>query len=155
MEKAKTNNSPFTKVDHIGVTVRDVEKAVRYYQALGIGPFEPVKTDVITDRKVRGKPTGSGVWFKAQVAKMGEVKLELVEPIAGETYQTEFLQTKGEGISHLAFVVNDIDKAVAKLTKMGLAVLYSAKFLPSGGCAHVETKEVGGFNIELIQYPPE
>ena len=36
------DKSLFSKVDHIGVVVRDIDKAVEYYESLGIGPFEPV-----------------------------------------------------------------------------------------------------------------
>ena len=34
--------SPWSKPDHIGVIVKDMDSAVQYYQSFGLGPFEPV-----------------------------------------------------------------------------------------------------------------
>ena len=56
MEKILPEKSPFTRVAHIGVVVRDMDKAIAYYQSLGIGPFEPFKSIVAIERKMLGKP---------------------------------------------------------------------------------------------------
>ena len=48
--------SPFSKIDHIGVIVRDMDKAIEYYQRLGIGPFESLYHKIaIIETKERGK----------------------------------------------------------------------------------------------------
>jgi len=148
-----TEKSPFSKIDHVGVIVSDIDKVVEYYQSLGIGPFERLNLNVV-EMKVWGKPA-EDVKLKVQVAQMGQVQFELIQPIAGESPMMEFLQTKGEGISHLGFFVDDIDKEVAKLVEKGLKVTFSIKFLPSGGAAYLETDKIGGITLELIQFPPK
>ena len=148
-----TEKSPFSKIDHVGVIVNDVNKVVEYYQSLGIGPFERLNLNVV-EMKVWGKPA-EDVKLKVRVAQMGQVQFELIQPIAGESPQMEFLQTKGEGISHLGFFVDDIDKEVAKLVEKGFKITFSAKFLPSGGAAYFETDKIGGITLELIQFPPK
>jgi len=146
-------NLPYTKVDQVGVIVRDLDRAVEYYQALGIGPFESLNV-VPTDRKVYGKPADD-VKNLARVAQMGQLQFELIQPVSGESVQKESLDTKGEGISHLGFFVDDIDKEVAKLVGQGFKVISNGKFVGGGGFAYFDTDKVGGVQFELIQWPPE
>lgn len=143
--------SIFSKIDQIGVVVRDLDKAIEYYQSLGIGPFRSVSATV-TERKVRGVPNDS--WkFRLSVADMGPVQFELVQPVAGDTLHKEYLEKKGEGINHLGINVDDIEKAQAELEKKGLKVIYSVRFLGGGGAAYFDTGEVGGVLFELMQFP--
>ena len=156
MEKIGTEKSPFSKVYHVGVVVKDIDKAVEYYQALGIGPFEPSKTaHLITDRKVYGKPADD-VKNKARLAQMmGQLYLELVQPVEGEAIQKEFLKTKGEGINHLGFFVDDIDKETAKLVEKGFKIISSVRYTGGGGAFYFDTDKVGGVLFELVQWPPK
>jgi len=152
MEKIGIEESPFSKVAQIGVIVRDMDKAIEYYQSLGIGPFEPLKT-TSTDRKAYGKPAPE-VKNLVRVAQMGQVQFELVQPVSGESVQKEFLESRGEGINHLGFLVDDLDNEVAKLVEKGFKVTNSVKFIGGGGVAYLDTDKVGGVMFELIQWPP-
>ena len=152
MYNLESEKSPFSKIDHIGILVRDVDKAVEYYESLGIGPFKPVPRIAI-DRVVRGKPADD-VHHLASIAPMGSVKLELVQPVSGESVQKEFLDKHGEGINHLGFLVDDFEKEVARLVGKGYKVISSAKFAAGGGLAYLDTDRVGGVIFELLQWPP-
>jgi len=146
----------FTKVDQVGIVVRDMDKAIEYYQSLGIGPFEPFKNLDIVERKVRGKPVPlDSIKAKIMLAKMGPVELELIEPVEGESLWKEFLETKGEGIQHLCFFVDDIDREEVKLIEKGFTVLYRSRFKNGDGGAYFDTGKVGGVLIELSQRAPE
>ena len=110
---------PFSKVDQIGVVVRDMDKAIEYYQSLGIGPFESLKLE-IAERIMRGKPVTPGSMKNiVSLAQMDSVQYELIEPVFGNSLFSEFLETRGEGIHHLGFFVADIDKEIAKLEEKG------------------------------------
>ena len=142
--------SIFSRLEHMGVVVRDLDKAIEYYQSLGIGPFEVIATDTITDKTMYGKPMN---WkMKAAIAQMGPIKFELIEPVEDAPLWEEFLERGGEGINHLAFVVDDCAKETAKLTNKGLKVVQTARFESGGSCAFFDTREVGGVIIELIQW---
>ena len=156
MEKSGVEKSPFSKVCQVGVIVKDVDKAVEYYQALGIGLFESSKTaHLVTDRKVYGKPADD-VKNKARLAQMmGQLYLELVQPVSGESIQKEFLEIKGEGINHLGFFVDDLKKETAKMVEKGFKVISSTRYAGGGGIAYFDTDKVGGVIFELIQPPPE
>ena len=63
------------------------------------------------------------------------------------------MKSKGEGINHLGFFVDDLAKETAKLEVKGFRVLYSAKFVTGGGFAYFDTDKVGGIISELVQWP--
>lgn len=149
-------NLPFSKVDQVGVIVRDLDKAVDYYQSLGIGPFMPLRPLIYKERKVLGKSVDlNSIKLKIKIAKLGSVELELIQPVEGESLWKEFLETKGEGINHLGFFVKDIDREEAKLVAQGVTVLYRSRFQNGGGAAYFDTKKIGGVLVELIQWPPK
>lgn len=151
MEENDIEKLPFLKLDQVGVVVRDIEKAVEYYQALGIGPFEPSKGDLI-EREVDGKPVDD-VKNLGMKANMGQVQFELIQPISGESVQKKFLEIRGEGINHLGFCVDDLEKEMAKLVKKGFKVISSGKHPGGGAFAYFDTDKVGGVIFELYQKP--
>jgi len=103
---------------HVGIVVRDVEKAKEYYSSVfGFGPFE---TDVyeLKGFLYRGQPADARV--KAAFAYHGPMLIELVEVLEGETPHTEFLREKGEGLQHVAFRVKNLSGILAELAKEGI-----------------------------------
>ena len=155
MDAIESEKLSFSKVDQIGVIVRDMDKAIEYYQSLGIGPFEPLKHQGYIERKVLGKPVNvDDIKKTVRAAQMGPIQFELIEPGEGESLWREFLDTRGEGINHLGFFVDDIDKETAKLEKKGFNALYSSRFRNGGGAAYFDIDRIGGVMFELIQWPP-
>ena len=143
--------SPFSKIDHVGIIVRDIEKAKKHYQLLGIGPFVPAKV-VFLERILRGKSIDpDSIMYKEEMAKLGPIKIQLIEPVVGRPIMREFLETKGEGASHISFHVDDIDKEEAKLVAKGLTVLYRSRYESGGGSTSLVTDKVGGVIFELEQ----
>jgi len=140
---------PFEKFDHVGLVVKDLDKTIEYYQSLGIGPFEKRTIDTPADKTMYGEPTD----FKLIIgtAPMGPIKLEIIQPSEGATLLEEFLESKGEGINHIAFAVEDLEKEKAKLMMKGLKVILTIK-LPTGAeCAYFDTRQVGGVIMELVK----
>ena len=152
MVKIGEKELPFTRIDHVGVTVVDLEKSIAHYQSLGIGPFEPLHT-TLYDRQLYGKFVDDTKAL-VRVAKIGQVEFELVQPVSGESVHKEFLEKHGEGVSHLGFFVDDLDGEVTKLVAKGFKVVTSGKFVGGGGLAYLDTDKAGGVFFELIQFPP-
>ena len=156
MDKIELEKSPLSNINHVGVVVRDMDKAIEHYQSLGIGPFERLRKVTQVQIKVLGKPIKlDDIKLRVRIARTGQVGFELIQPVAGESPWKEFLETKGEGINHLCFLVDDIDKETAKLEEKGFKVLWSSRFKNGGGAAYFDTAQVGGVILELIQWPPE
>jgi methylmalonyl-CoA/ethylmalonyl-CoA epimerase len=150
MMKNTTAKSPFSKLLHVGIVVRDMDKAVERVESLGIGPFEAISLPPIGKRLFRGKPYVGKV--KGLIGKIGELEIELFQPVEGESPHKEFLDSKGEGIHHIAFGLDDVDdfdKEIAKLTEQGVGILLSGKW-QGGGSAYLDPG-VGGIIFELMQ----
>lgn len=153
MTAAREARSPFSTVYQIGVIVRDLDAAVEHFETLGIGPFTLSKNPApIVDRIVHGRPAPD-VKNRISKAQMGDVELELVQPVSGESVQKEFLEKHGEGINHLGFLVNDLEAETAKLVEKGFRVISSGKTTSGGAFAYLDTDRVGGIVFELIQRP--
>ena len=89
-------DSPFSKAEHIGVVVRNMDRAVEYYESLGIGPFKPLNHKLLTQQEMLGKPVEPDSFaLKTMQAKLGSINIELLEPIKGESLWKEFLEKKG------------------------------------------------------------
>ncbi len=148
MEKIEIGKSPFSQVDHVGIVVSNLDKAVTHYESLGVGPFEPLVLKVV-ERSLRGKPIND-LKLKVKMADVRPIKFELIEPVTGTgSPWKEFLDRHGDGLMHVAFHVNDIDKAVGELTANGYKILYSARFADGGGGIYFETNQDGGVLFEL------
>jgi methylmalonyl-CoA/ethylmalonyl-CoA epimerase len=121
------------KIDHIGIVVRDLEKAIKVYSdVLGL------KVDKIEQVEE----------FKVKIAflPVGEVLVELLEPIGPGTVQ-DFLAEHGEGLYHICYKVTDIDKALEEVGKK--TKLRDKRPRPGGAGSRVAFLEPAGmFNVE-------
>lgn len=89
-------------IEHIGIAVKSIEESLPYYEnVLG---FKCYAIEEVEDEKVR-----------TAFLKVGETKLELLEPMSEDCAVAEFLEKKGQGIHHIAFAVEDgISEALAE-----------------------------------------
>ena len=124
------------------------DKVVNYLTSLGMGPFEPPKWPVSVEIKEYGKSVN--VQSKTLFVHFGEFEIEFIQPIS-ESLHMDFLKSKGEGLHHLAFFVDDLDGAIDKLTKQGLTVTQSGRREKGGGYAYLNTDKHCGIIFELIQ----
>jgi methylmalonyl-CoA/ethylmalonyl-CoA epimerase len=148
MEESKTGLSSW-KLVQIGLVVRDMDKAEKRFSVLGFGPFVPKMLPPGTKEWFRGRPFHVNVNVKSTM--VGNVELELCQPVSGESPHQEYLDRKGEGIQHVMFAVNDLEKEIDRLTKQGATVLLRASF-DGGGLAYLDL-DASGFIVELIQRP--
>jgi methylmalonyl-CoA/ethylmalonyl-CoA epimerase len=151
MEMKFLEKTPFQPENfhHVGVVVRDMDRTIEHLEAIGIGPFgmmgEQKWVDIAFKGELRGKPAEWSV--KISNTKVGDTEIELLQPSGGESVLQEFLDEKGEGVHHIAYLVDDVAGEVAKLEKQGLKRLTSAN-LDAQGFAYFETAE-GGVVIEI------
>src|SRR5680860_657932 len=80
----------------IGVVVRDLDQAKAFYERLGIGPFSEGPSGHTLERSIYGEPAPEAQ-VRGATAPMGDIEFELLEPVAGRTIQSEFLERHGEG----------------------------------------------------------
>ena len=148
----KSVNQLLSRLHHVGVLVNDMDRAVEHYENLGFGRFLPSKL-VHVDREMRGKPAPD-VKNIGKGLRLGPIGFELVQPVAGQSIQKEYLETHGECINHIAFVVDDIQEAIAVMIQEGFKLMSYSKNEGGGGMAYFDTDKIGGVQIELEQLPP-
>jgi len=101
----------FTKIDHIGIAVRDLAKSNQLFSAL-LGQ-EPDKEEEVSREMVR-----------VSFFQTGESKIELLQSLNDESAISRFIEKRGEGIHHVAFEVDDIRKTMAELKSKGFRLLF-------------------------------
>jgi len=139
----------------VGLAVRDLDKAMEYYQSLGIGSFQPearFDSSLFDDFKVNGKLSNTTIKARTRMAQIGPLVYEFVQPLEGETIYTEALNSRGEGINEIVFAVEDLDKEVAELAKKGASVIFSGKPQNGNAFAYIDTRQGGGkIMVKLMQ----
>jgi methylmalonyl-CoA/ethylmalonyl-CoA epimerase len=141
------------RFDHVGVIVRDMDKAVDYYHSLGFGPFEPMPELHFAWLEDNGKPPAKDTVLAFRTGKVGNARFELIHPVSGQSMQMDFLKKKGEGIHHVAYLVDDIEKVTGEMKGKGLRLLVAGRFKEGGGIGFFNTDEYGGVVTEYIQWP--
>jgi hypothetical protein len=127
-------------IKQVGVCVNDlVQTAENYWNILGIGPWEIREwgSHVLCDRSYHGKPS----WGKEAIAHayLGDLELELVQYIEGDSFYQDWIAERGEGIQHLKFLCDDIDEVSATLNEQGFPSLQRGGFGEPG-------EKAGGFD---------
>ncbi len=95
------------RLDHIGIAVKDLEQAVRTYEA-GLGLVCSHRETVETEQ------------VRTAFLPIGDTHLELLESLSPDGPIGRFLEKRGEGIHHLCFEVDDLDAALARSKAAGL-----------------------------------
>jgi catechol 2,3-dioxygenase-like lactoylglutathione lyase family enzyme len=119
------------RISHISIVVKDLQKSMEGFRSiLGIGPWSIIGTlepPHLTNIRVRGKETKHSM--KIAQAKVGEMVLELIQPLEGESVYKEFLEEKGEGVHHIAFHEPGKEEEILKeFERMGIKVLQSGSY---------------------------
>ena len=149
-EKPALREDLWSRTYQVGVVVRDIDRAVEFYERLGVGPFEEGPSAHTLERKIYGREAPD-VKVKGLIAQMGPIEFELLQPVEGRGVQAEFLEKHGEGVVHLCAHTDDLDRDVADLTALGYEVISSGLLDDGGKFAYFDTREVGGLVLELFQ----
>lgn len=128
------------KIDHIGIAVRSIEKTSELLSnILGL--------------KVAGEENVEEQKVKVAFLPLGDSELELLESTSPEGPIARFIEKKGEGIQHIAFRVDNIEKALEKLKKEGVRLIDEKPRYGAGGAkiAFLHPKSTNGILIELCE----
>ena len=139
-----TNASTLPSPSHIGVVVRDMDKTIEFLSSIfGLGPWQTIEFSPSQEDLTIGKP------FRQRLAhaKMGSTVLELIQQLEGGGPWPEFLESKGEGLHHIAFTVSNYDERVAGLQKQGAKMIAGGIY--QGKHWSYFATEPGGIVVEL------
>ncbi|GHT08184.1 methylmalonyl-CoA epimerase [Bacteroidia bacterium] len=125
-------------IEHIGIAVRSIADSLPYYEnVLGLKCYN---IEEVADQKV-----------KTAFFKVGQTKIELLEPTSEESTIAKFIENRGEGVHHIAFATSDVAQALADVEAKGVRLIDKA---PRGGAeglkiAFLHPKSTGGVLTEL------
>ena len=98
------------KIDHIGIAVNSIKEAGMFYE--NVLDLECYKIEEVPDQKVR-----------TAFFKVGELKIELLEPTDSESSIAKFLEKKGPGIHHIAYFVENVNEALIIAQARGVQLI--------------------------------
>lgn len=129
-------------IEHLGIAVKSIENSLPYYE--GVLGLKCYNIEVVEDQKV-----------KTAFFKVGQTKIELLEPTSPDSTIAKFIEKKGEGIHHIAFAVNSVADALAEAESKGIQLIDKA---PRGGAeglniAFLHPKSTCSVLTELCEDP--
>ena len=103
-----------THIEHIGIAVNNIEEAKKYYEdILGLKCYA---IETVEDQKV-----------KTAFFMIGQTKIELLEPTSEESAVAKFIAKKGQGIHHIAFATDDVNKSLQEAEQKGVKLIDKEK----------------------------
>jgi len=139
----------------IGIVVKDLDKTVKdYWNMLGIGPWQilTMESPGMYDQTYHGK--SACFRYKAGLAKVGPVEIELMENIEGTTTYSDFMAKHGEGGHHLQYLVDSvetIDRHVEVMARKGISSAGGGRFGDNGGWNYLDTASALGTIWEPVK----
>jgi methylmalonyl-CoA/ethylmalonyl-CoA epimerase len=130
----------FTRIDHIGVAVEQLEPALELYR--DSLELELAHREVVEEQGV-----------EAVLLDVGENHVELLAPLSPDTPVGRFLAKNGPGLHHVAYQVDDIDGALGALKRAGLAMIDEQPRAGIRGSrvAFVHPRATAGVLTEIVQ----
>jgi methylmalonyl-CoA/ethylmalonyl-CoA epimerase len=134
--------SLFTKIDHVGIAVPDLDAAIAFYR----DTFGIVSVHEETNEE-------QGVREAMLAVGDGSTRIQLLAPLNEQSTIAKFIDRSGPGVQQLAYTVEDIDAVSEQLRARGLRLLYDA---PRRGTSDsrvnfIHPKDAGGVLVELVQ----
>ena len=130
------------KIEHLGIAIPSIAEALPYYE--GVLGMTCYAIEEVADQKV-----------KTAFLKVGEVKIELLEPTSPESTVAKFIEKNGGrgGFHHIAYAVNDIEARLQEVADKGVQLIDKT---PRGGAegmtiAFLHPKSTAGILTEFCE----
>ena len=132
----------FTRVDHVGIAVADLDEAIAWYARTF--DVHCVHQEANEEQGVREAMLAVGD---------GETRIQLLAPLRPDSTIAKFLDRSGPGVQQVAYTVDDVEAVAATLRARGLRVLYETARRGTAGSLvnFVHPKDAGGVLVELVQ----
>lgn len=99
-----------THIEHIGIAVKSIDEHLPYYEdVLGLKCYN---IETVEDQKV-----------KTAFYKVGQTKIELLEPTDETSTVAKFIEKRGEGVHHIAYATNNVNEALAEAEAKGIKLI--------------------------------
>ena len=129
-------------IEHIGIAVKNLDEAIPFYEK--VFGLECYAVEEVADQKV-----------KTAFFKVGDTKIELLEPTDEEGPIGKYIEKKGEGIHHMAFAVDGLDEKLKAAEEQGVKLIDKQPRKGAEGLniAFLHPKSTFGVLTELCEVP--
>jgi methylmalonyl-CoA/ethylmalonyl-CoA epimerase len=128
------------KIDHIGIAAKSIDQVIPFWSG-------------ILGLKVEGKETVEEQKATTAFLRVGESELEILESTAPDGAIAKFIESRGEGIQHVSFRVENIEEALKELKEKGVRLIDEKPRQGAGGgkIAFIHPKSTNGVLVELSE----
>jgi len=138
----------FNVLHHVCIVVRDLERAVAYYERLGFGPwFDYPKGAPYVEFDVPNEAASNAMRYKC--CDLANVQIQLCQPPPMDCPQRRFLDTHGEGVYHLGFEVPEREAAERQAAALGLRTTARGQRADGSGFAYFDTRAGAAVTLEI------
>jgi methylmalonyl-CoA/ethylmalonyl-CoA epimerase len=130
-----------THIEHIGIAVKSIEEQLPYYE--GVLGLKCYNIETVEDQKV-----------KTAFFKIGQTKIELLEPTDEDSTIAKFIEKKGEGVHHIAFATKNVEEALREMESKGIRLIdqHPRRGAEGLNIAFLHPKSTGGVLTELCEH---
>jgi methylmalonyl-CoA/ethylmalonyl-CoA epimerase len=140
-----------TTVTQVAIVVNNIEeKAQAWAQLLGVPVPEWHLTDPVEQAQTEYQGQPSTARAKLAFFNLGQVSLELIEPVGEPSTWADQLNAHGESLHHIAFQVNGMAKTLAFLDSQGVPFVQRGEYT-GGRYAYADGVERLGATLELLE----
>ena len=131
-----------THIEHIGIAVKSIEEQLPYYE--GVLGLKCYNIETVEDQKV-----------KTAFFKVGQTKIELLEPTDEESTVAKFIEKRGEGVHHIAYATENLNESLEEAESKGIRLIDKQGRPGAEGLsiAFLHPKSTGGVLTELCEHP--
>ncbi|MDZ7332160.1 MAG: methylmalonyl-CoA epimerase [candidate division KSB1 bacterium] len=128
------------QIDHLGIAVKDLDRQIKFYSDIFGMKFLGIEE--VPDQKVR-----------VGIFRLGELRIELLEPTSEDSPIAKFLSQRGEGFHHIAYQVDNLAEDLKRLSERGIQLIDQTPKIGAVGhqIAFLHPRSTFGILTELCQ----
>jgi methylmalonyl-CoA/ethylmalonyl-CoA epimerase len=118
LERILSEQDNYNKIDHLSITIPDMDAALRFFSSIGVDQIGPVMKD-----------SREGLTYRV-FFNLGGTNIEMSQPVEGDNITSKFLSEKGGGFDHIAFSVDNLEEEKNRLINQGCRVVSASPTKP-------------------------
>ena len=152
-EVEKKSLIPDKQMVQVGIIVKDIEKSAKAWTAfLGLDKVPEISSTSnhkLNPTQYKGLPTDATA--RLAFFELDNITVELIEPVGGPSTWQEFLDTKGEGIHHIAFNVKEMKKQITNFENSGIPLVQHGGW-DTGEYSYMDATGSLALVVELLEH---
>ncbi|MCC8166936.1 MAG: VOC family protein, partial [Planctomycetes bacterium] len=148
---------PITNVAQVAILVPDLDAAMKnFWERFAVGPWSVYTYDntFVPTQNRHGKPTRYA--SRIGLANIGDLRIELIQPLEGDTVYSEFIEKHGYGVQHLGVLTKSMKDSVAAAQQAGFSITMDGSGFGldgDGAYAYLDTEDLVNITFEFIERP--